>query len=197
MSSEWRCAHPVWRLGGWLPLALGFFLSVACSVPGNAEQGQGTGLSIVTGMESVSLAAGEWVTFTTLLRNDGAQPTPPLVAHLSIAGMDDRQHVDPEDWSPRRTQSLSPLQPGETLQLEWRLHALFAGEFASFVTLIPKDASFKAISGAPLRLNVEPKTILPLAAVVPVAVLVPLIPLGLLGCSVARSRRRPGIKGSR
>lgn len=138
--------------------------------------------------ESASLTAGEWVEFSTGLRNDGATATPPLAAHLSIAAVDEGRHVDPEDWSPQRTQYLPPLQPGESVQLTWKLHALFEGVFVSFVTVASTEESFPPAMSPFLRLQVAPDQILPLKDVIPVVAMVPLFPLALLVFTVAYRR---------
>ncbi len=136
------------------------------------------------------LVAGEWFDFTTPVRNEGATATPPLVAHLTITAVDTTRHVDPEDWSPLRTQFLPPLQPGETAQVDWQLHVLFEGQFAAFVTVLAADRSRPLVMSPALRLQVAPDDIMPLNDVIPVAAVVPLFPLALLVFGVVRSRRR-------
>lgn len=138
--------------------------------------------------KSAALTAGEWVEFSTVLRNDGATATPPLAAHLSIAAVDEGRHVDPEDWSPQRTQYLPPLQPGESVQLTWKLHALFEGVFVSFITVASTEESFPPAMSPFLRLQVAPDQILPLKDVIPVVAVVPLFPLALLVFMVAYRR---------
>jgi hypothetical protein len=92
------------------------------------------------------------VGFETVLLDDGGTPTPPLVARLTVAAVDQDRHVDPEDWSPQ-----PDFQP----------------------TVSPS-----------LFLQVAQDSILPMGEVVPVALIVPLLPLTLLVFGVARSRRR-------
>lgn len=136
------------------------------------------------------VTAGDWLEFDAVLRNEGATVTPPLAAHLSIAALTQGKHVDPEDWSPQRTQYLSPLQPGESVQLPWRLHALLEGTFASFVTVVSEEGSFRPVVSESLRLRVAPDKILPWKDVIPVVALVPVFPLALLVFGVASARRQ-------
>lgn len=161
------------------------------SAPVARAQGSPPGgtLGVRITRESASLTAGEWLEFRTVLWNAGATTTPPLAAHLSIAALVSGKHVDPEDWSPQRTQYLTPLEPGDSVQLSWSLHALFEGSFASFVTLVSTDESFAAVVSAPLRLQVAPDDILPWRHVIPVVAVVPILPLLLLVLAVAHSRR--------
>lgn len=139
---------------------------------------------------AASLTAGEWVEFSAVLRNASATTTPPLAAHLSIAALVAGKHVDPEDWSPQRTQYVPPLAPGDSVLLPWRLHTLFEGTFAAFVTLVSTDDSFPAVVSAPLRLQVAPDRILPWSYVLPVVAVVPIFPLMLLVLAMAYARRR-------
>ena len=150
----------------------------------------GDGITVAMSRETAVLVAGDWVEFTTTIRNNGSVATPPLIVHLSIAPVDILRHVDPEDWMPNMTQHLPALLSGESAQLIWRIHALFEGNFASFVTVLAEDGSLSPAVGAPLQIQVSPDNILPLKDVIPVAAVVPLFPLALLAFSVSKSRRR-------
>jgi hypothetical protein len=140
--------------------------------------------------ESAALMAGDWVEFNTVLHNGGTTATPPLVVHLNIAAVKKGRHVDPEDWSPERTQYLAPIQPGDSVQLTWKLHALFEGEFATFVTIVSPEKSFLPVASSSSLVHVDPDNILPMAEVIPVVVVVPTVPLALLLFSIAHARRR-------
>lgn len=137
-----------------------------------------------------AVTAGDWLEFDAVLRNQGATATPPLTAHLSIAPLTQGKHVDPEDWAPQRTQYLHPVPPGESVQLPWRLHALFEGTFASFVTVVSEEGSFRPVVSESLRLRVAPDKILPWKDVIPVVVVVPIVPLVLLVFGIASARRQ-------
>ena len=164
-----------------------FCLGISSSV---SAQEISNPVTVQISQESAALMAGDWVEFNTVLRNAGATVTPPLVAHLNIAALTPGKHVDPEDWSPQRTQYLPSLPPGETAELTWKLHVLFEGEFASFVTVVSSEKSFNSVTSSALLLQVKPDNILPMNEVVPVAVVIPLFPLGLLLFSGMYARRR-------
>jgi hypothetical protein len=149
-----------------------------------------SGLSVQISHTTVSMMAGEWATFNTLLHNDGQSATPPLVAHLNIAAVKQGPYVDPEDWSPRRTQYLPPVQPGEMVEIIWQVHALTEGEFGAFVTIISPQASFEPVVSSTLLLQVAADNILPFNQVIPVVTVVPLFPLGLLLFSVGYARKQ-------
>ena len=148
-------------------------------------------VSVQINKDSASLIAGDWVEFNTILQNNGTTATPPLVAHLNIAAVEKGRYVDPEDWSPERTQYLEPIQPADSIRLHWKVHALVKGNFASFVTIVSPEESFVPVVSSSLLIHVKPDNILPLAEVIPVVTVVPVFPLALLLFSVAQARRRP------
>lgn len=147
-------------------------------------------VSVQINKDSASLIAGDWVEFNTVLQNNGTTATPPLVAHLNIAAVEKGRYVDPEDWSPERTQYLEPIQPGDSIRLNWKVHALVKGNFASFVTIVSPEKSFVPVVSSSLFIHVKPDNILPMAEVIPVVAVVPIFPLALLLVSIARARRR-------
>jgi hypothetical protein len=177
-----------------LILLSGLILFVSAPAAGARSSPSDATVSVQISKESAALAAAEWMEFDTVLRNNGATATPPLVAHLAIAALDIGRYVDPEDWSPQRTQYLPPLQPGESVKLAWRLRALIEGAFVTFVTVVSAEESFPPAVSASLRLQVAPDDILPLKDVIPVAAVVPLFPLALLvfGALYARRMERSG-----
>jgi hypothetical protein len=172
-----------------LILLTALLLFVFASATGARASPTDATVSVQISKASAVLTAAGWMEFDTLLRNNGATATPPLVAHLAIAALDEGRYVDPEDWSPRRTQYLPPLQPGESVQLAWRLRGLIEGAFVTFVTVVSAEESFPPAVSASLRLQVTPDDILPLKEVIPVIALVPLFPLALLIFSAAYTRR--------
>lgn len=171
-------------------LLLWFGGAIGAKAQTTPSEGDGEGLSIQISQESASLLAGDWIEFNTILRNDGATATPPLVAHLNIAAVAQGPYVDPEDWSSQRTQYLSPLAPGESVELNWQLHTLVKGEFAFFVTVVSPDKVFSPVVSPSLLAQVAPDNILPLNEVIPVVAVVPLFPLALLLFSTSRGWRQ-------
>jgi hypothetical protein len=179
--------------GKWLVVSLlvvGLFGFVSAA---RAQADDVGDIAVQISREETTIMAGDWVDFATMLRNDGSAATPPLAVHLSVAAVEKGHHVDPEDWSPQRTQFLPPLGPGESVTLNWRLHALFAGEFASFITVVSPTGGFVPAMSIPLRLHITPDNILPLNQVIPVVTAVPLFPLALLLVTrLAGKKRRSG-----
>jgi len=146
-------------------------------------------VSVAIDMDSVSLIAGDWVTFHTVISNTGDSVAPPLVANFNVASIHPGPHVDPEDWSPLRTQYIDAIQPGESVELSWDVHTLFEGDFAVYVTIVSQEKSFGPVGSPTLHIHAEPDNVLPLNEVIPVVAIVPLFPLGLL-LLTSRSKRK-------
>ena len=172
-----------------LMLLLSLFVWLGFAVAVQAQTTSGT-LSVQISQESAVLMAGDWVEFTTVLHNDSDTATPTLVAHLNIAAVKEGPYVDPEDWSPQRTQYLPPLAPGESVQLAWRVHTLINGEFAVYVTVVSPEPSFTTAASPSLLVQAMPDNVLPLNQVVPVVAIVPIFPLALLLFGTVRVRRK-------
>lgn len=174
---------------------LAFFAFLA-SHSGSAlaqEPSSGAGISIDMDPTAASLTAGEWVTINTLIRNEGSTDSPALVAHLNVASLQPGRHVDPEDWSPQRTQYVPAVHPGEKLPLSWKVHTLFEGDFAVYVSLISPDPALSPQVSPTLYIHAQPDKVLPLSEVLPVAVAVPLFPFGFLMSNLfKRTRTRFG-----
>ena len=64
----------------------------------------------------VKTLLGDRFMITTEITNTGAAPSGEILAHLNVASIEGSVYVDPEDWSPSRSQQLS-LQPGESRKL--------------------------------------------------------------------------------
>jgi len=146
-------------------------------------------VTVTIDRDSVALIAGDWVTFHTVISNAGENATPPLVANFNVASIHPGPHVDPEDWSPLRTQYIDTIQPGESVELAWDVHTLFEGDFAVYVTIVSQEKSFGPVGSPTLHIHAEPDNVLPLNEVIPVVAIVPLFPLALL-LITSRSKRK-------
>jgi hypothetical protein len=130
---------------------------------------------------------------TTEITNTGTAPSGEILAHLNVASIEGSVYVDPEDWSPSRSQQLS-LRPGESRKLTWEIQAVNAGHFAAYVVVVPFGD--KVVGKEPLMISplvdveVATKPTLTAGGALPVVVLVPLL-LGLAAAGVFfRARRR-------
>jgi hypothetical protein len=64
-------------------------------------------VQVVAEPASVETVLGGRFMITTVVTNTGAAPTGKILAHLNVAGIEGTVYVDPEDWSPSRSQQLS------------------------------------------------------------------------------------------
>lgn len=146
-------------------------------------------LSVMLDETTLEVGPGQKIEFTSTVRNTGEQPMTDLVAHMAILTSDADVYVDPEDWSPRRTQYVDRLDGGEDATLSWDVQAVTAGPIILYVAVTDPGSDTAAVSG-PLymqvtgRREVHSQDAFPLVAGVPAAVLL------LLGLTGVRRRRR-------
>jgi len=103
--------------------------------------------------------------------------------------------VDPEDWSPQRTQYTEQLPAGGSATLSWRINAILDGDYMVYMVVIPQPAGREAtshpVASSGIHLTVTPFTRLNPGGVVPYAVGVPLALV--LGMALVFRRRRRSI----
>lgn len=131
---------------------------------------------------------GEKFSFESRITNNGSEPLEDYVAHLNILTTDDGVYVDPEDWSPERTQYLDSLGPGESTTLTWSVQAVTSGPLILFVS-VTSPTTDRVTSSGPMNLTVEGQRVVSSGGVVPLVVWVPTGVLALLGASLLRRWR--------
>jgi len=140
------------------------------------------------------LRAGLPLLFNTVVSNGGAEPSQPIIVAMNIINLNKQgEVVDPEDWSPQRTQYVEPLAPGQSTTLSWRVNAILDGDFMVYMVAIPApgspEATSQPVASSGIHLTVTPYTKLNPGGVLPYAIGGPLV-LGLLISVVYRRRRR-------
>jgi hypothetical protein len=164
--------------------------TAAAPLPSSTAAGVDT-VSIAADQVRVDTAVGGRFTIRTVLVNDGARPSGPLIAHLNVASLTPDVYVDPEDWSSQRTQRVDSLGPRQRTQLTWRLQAVNAGTFDVYVVLLPTGpaaAADRLTVSRSVHLNVAGRQTLSAGGVLPVVIAVPAL-LGLLVMIRERLRR--------
>jgi ABC-2 type transport system permease protein len=151
-------------------------------------------LKVSISMTDSTLRAGGTILFQTVVRNDHAEPSHPVIVAMNIINLNARgEVVDPEDWSPQRTQYIEPLGPGQSASVNWRINAILDGEYMVYMVAIPApgsaDATSQPVASAGIHLTVTPYTKLNPGGVVPYAVGGPVV-LGLVILVVYRHRRK-------
>lgn len=156
-----------------LPLALAARSALAQSV--------GTDLKITVDLDYTTVNAGEEIEFSSTVTNAGAEASPPLYVAMNIVKTAKGDPVDPEDWSPQRTQSIETLAPGESVIQSWTVQAILEGDFMVYLTAIPKpqgpDSTSQPVSSSGVHLTVHafaesnPGGVLPIAIGIPLALM--------------------------
>ena len=70
------------------------------------------GLQISVDLEYKTVNAGDEVEFNTVVTNAGATASPPMNVAMNIVKTGKGEPVDPEDWSPERTQQVASPASG-------------------------------------------------------------------------------------
>jgi ABC-2 type transport system permease protein len=156
-----------------LPLALAVRPAFAQSV--------GPDLKIAVDLDYKTVNAGDELTFNSVVTNTGTEKSPPLNVAMNIVKTGKGDPVDPEDWSPQRTQSIETLGPGESVKQSWTVQAILEGDIMVYLTVIPKprgpDATSQLVSSSGVHVTVypfaeaNPGGVLPIAIGIPIALM--------------------------
>lgn len=112
--------------------------------------------------DHAELGQGDSLLFKTTMTNRGANVARPLTLAMNIINLDAKGDiVDPEDWSPQRTQYIEQLAPGESKELTWRMNAIMDGDYMLYMVAIPRpgrpeDSSLPATSTG-IHLTISPR----------------------------------------
>jgi hypothetical protein len=131
-----------------------------------------------------------------VVTNHAAEASPPLTVAMNIINLDQKGGVvDPEDWSPERTQYIERLEPGESAKLAWRVNSILDGDYMVYMVAVPQPAGPKAtshpVASSGIHLTVTPFTRLNPGGVLPYAIGGPV--LLLLGIILVQRIRRRGV----
>jgi uncharacterized membrane protein len=144
-------------------------------------------ITVVLDKHTLDAGPGEKITFRSTVRNTGDQPETDLVAHLNILTTDPDVYVDPEDWSPTRTQYLD-LAPGDSKSLTWDVQAVTSGPLILYVS-VTSPSSDRVSSSGPLNLTVGGQRVVDSGTVLPLVLWMPSGVLALAGATLVRRRR--------
>jgi len=141
-----------------------------------------------------TVSTGDAVFFDTVVTNPHQEASPPLILAMNIVNLNaEGDIVDPEDWSPERTQYVDQLGPGESTTLSWRVNAILDGDFMVYMVVLPEpagpDATSQAVASSGIHLTVSPFTRLNPRGVIPLVVGAPIV-LGAGAGLIMLNRRR-------
>lgn len=151
-------------------------------------------LRIAVDLDHTVVKAGDPVLFTTAVTNSGTEESPPLTVAMNIINLDaEGDVVDPEDWSPQRTQYLEHLAPAQSATLSWRINAILDGDYLVYLVVIPQpdgpEATSHPVASSGIHLTVTPFTRLNPGGVLPYAIGGPVVLLlGIILLSWLRRR---------
>jgi len=165
--------------------------AVTSQIPPEAERSP-LSISIDVGVKSVKVT--DKILFNTTVTNHGSETTAPLILAMNIINLKGTgDPVDPEDWSPQRTQYIESLPPGQSATHAWRINAILDGDFIAYMVVLPepKDAQSTSlpVASSGIHLTVAPYTKLNPSGVLPYVVATPIV-LILLMVYLFRRRRR-------
>ncbi len=171
--------------------ALGLLLLLFMGVSATPLRAQ---VSVSVDMSAKTVQAGSTVLYQTVLTNQGATPSPALIMAMNIINLNATGDVvDPEDWSPQRTQYLAGLAPGQSDTLSWRVNTILDGDFMIYMVAIPApggpDLTSQPVASSGIHLTVTKFTKLNPGGVLPYAIGGPVV-LAVIILLVYRSRRR-------
>ena len=171
--------------------------ALALSSPVSALQAANGGdLQISVDLEYKSAKTGDKIEYSTVIKNNGSEVSPPLIVAMNIFNLNSfGDVVDPEDWSPERTQYIETLSPGESVTLDWVVNTILDGDFMVYMVLIPEpegpDSTSRVISSPGIHLTVERFVRINPGGILPYAIGIPL--LLILGMYILFRQRQKGV----
>ena len=145
-------------------------------------------------MDAIVVKAGTPIRYNSVVTNTATEKSPPLIVAMNIINLKGSgEPVDPEDWSPQRTQYLDGLEAGSSARLSWRVNAILDGNFMVYMVVIPAPASPETtshpVASSGIHLTVTPFTKLNPGGVLPYAIGGPILILVVI-LGIYRFRRR-------
>jgi len=174
-----------------------FFIVIFNGMPVRAQSDvmdPETGLEITINMEYITVKASDSIFFDTTVINNGVNETSPLIVAMNIINLDAQgEIVDPEDWSPQRTQYIELLLPGDSITLNWRVNCILDGDYMIYMVVVPEpegqNTTSQPIASSGIHLTVTPFTKLNPGGVLPIAIGAPIVILVII-YFVYRHRRK-------
>jgi len=172
---------------------------LAFSSPVSALQGSnGQELQISVDLDFVTAKTGDTVDYSTVISNNGSETSQPLIVAMNIFNLNSfGDVVDPEDWSPERTQYIESLGPGESITLDWVINIILDGNFMVYMVLIPEphgpNSTSQVLSSPGIHITVERFVKINPGGILPYAIGIPL--LLILGMYILFRQRQKGVDG--
>jgi len=174
--------------------------SLLLTSPAFAFQGE-QDLTITIDGDYKLVKTGDKVEFNTVVTNNSSQASPALIVAMNIINLDAAGDVvDPEDWSPQRTQYMQSLAPGESLNQGWIVNTILEGDYMVYMVLVPEPAAAETtshpVASSGIHLTVAPFTRLNPGGVLPFAIGGPILLLAITYFVYRRRRQQIDLGGS-
>jgi uncharacterized repeat protein (TIGR01451 family) len=174
--------------------------AAASAQSADARSPEDARVAIAIDVDYKIVKTGDKILYTTVVTNQGTVTSRPLVVAMNIINLNAAGDiVDPEDWSPQRTQYIDALPAGQAKTLAWRVNAILDGNYLVYMVLVPepdgKEGTSRPVASSGLHLTVTPFTKLNPGGVLPYAIGGPALLLGGM-VLVYRARRRKIDMGS-
>ncbi len=103
-----------------------------------APQFSQTPLQISINRATFSGRTGDTFEFETYVVNEGLDKANSIVVAMNIVNLEGGSPVDPEDWSPKRTQTIKSLKAGSSATQVWKISAILKGNYLIYLVAVPK-----------------------------------------------------------
>jgi ABC-2 type transport system permease protein len=157
----------------------------AMAIGGALFQTEGSDLDVTLEETFLEVRTGDEVNFDTLLENNGTEDSPPVITAMNIIKLSG-DVVDPEDWSPERTQHVDFVPAGDQIRQSWTIEAILKGDYMVYFVAVPEPGETSTshpVSSPGLHLTVgafqrlNPQGVLPVVIAVPLGVTLALLVL--------------------
>jgi ABC-type transport system involved in cytochrome c biogenesis permease component len=162
-----------------LLLAAGLMATLSSAVPiyAAASAASDQPLQISVDLDHKTTNTGDRFKFNTVVTNTGSQPSAPFHVSMNIIKLGSGDPVDPEDWSPDRSQAVGSLAPGKSATQSWEVNTIMEGNYMVYLTVIPTppsaDTTSQTISSSGIHVVVQPGNDTNPGGVLPVAIVIP------------------------
>ena len=180
------------------------FIMIANASPSLAlasSQLQAGTVQISIDLDTSVVKTGDKVEYNTTVTNFGNEASAPLIVAMNVINLEaSGEVVDPEDWSPRRTQYIETLASGRSASQHWIINTILDGNYMVYMVLIPRpntqETTSQPIASAGIHLTVTPFTRLNPGGVLPYAIGIPILVLVVVVFLYRLRRRNIDMGGS-
>jgi hypothetical protein len=153
------------------------------AAPAAAAMADADPMQISVDLDHVVASTGDQLEFKTVVKNPGSQASAPFNVSMNIIKIGSGDPVDPEDWSPERSQEIDSLAPGASAEQSWTVDTIMAGNYMVYLTVIPipsgPEATSQTTSSQGIHVTVNQVTRTNPGGVLPFAIGIPaLLTLG-------------------